>query len=61
VYTQYANSWSYQIVNRNDRSVNLENTMLDKNKKEAVLSKVAVVAVDRLGNESERTEVEIGL
>ena len=61
VYTQYGSSWTYQIVNRNDRFVDLEKTILDKNKKDAVLSKVAVAAVDRLGNESERTEVEIGL
>ena len=61
VYTQYGNSWTYQIVNRNDRFIDLEKTILDKNKKDAALSKVAVVAVDRLGNESERAEVEIGL
>ncbi len=61
VYTQYGTTWTYQIFNRNDRSVELAKMGLDKAKKEVSLMRVAVVAVDRLGNESERSELEIGL
>lgn len=59
VYTQYGTGWSYLIVNRNDRSVTLAKTVIDKNKKEVTLNKVSVVAVDRLGNESEKTTVDM--
>lgn len=60
VYTQYGNTWTYQIFNRIDHFAAFAKTTLDKTKKEVPLIKVAVVAVDRLGNESERTELEIG-
>ena len=59
MYTQYGNNWTYQILSRNEHSVELARTIKDKTNKETFLTKVAVVAVDRLGNESERSEVEI--
>jgi uncharacterized lipoprotein YddW (UPF0748 family) len=51
VYYQYSNNWSYRILNRGDRSL-LLNTLQGKNK----LNAVAVAAVDRMGNESVRSE-----
>lgn len=59
VYTQYGTKWTYQILSRNEHSVDLPRTIKDKTNKESSLTKVAVEAVDRLGNESERSEVEI--
>jgi uncharacterized lipoprotein YddW (UPF0748 family) len=47
VYYQYGNNWSYTIVNRNDRSLELK---LLSNKLN--LKNIAVTAVDRVGNES---------
>ncbi len=59
MYTQYGNNWTYQILSRNEHSVELLRTIKDKTNKETLLTKVAVVAVDRLGNESGWSEVEI--
>jgi hypothetical protein len=54
VYKQYGSSWSYQILNRNDHSIEIKKTE-GKN----TLSKIVVTAVDRVGNESEKREVVI--
>lgn len=51
VYYQYGKSWSYRIMNRSDRTLQIE-PHNGKNK----LNAVAVAAVDRMGNESMRTE-----
>jgi uncharacterized lipoprotein YddW (UPF0748 family) len=51
VYYQYGRNWSYRIMDRDDRSVQL-NILEGKNK----LTAVAVTAVDRMGNESVRSE-----
>ena len=51
VYYQYGKAWSYRILNRGDRKIELK-TLEGKNK----LNTVAVTAVDRMGNESSRTE-----
>ncbi len=59
VYAQYGSTQTYQILNRNDRSASISNLTKDKAKKDVTLTKVFVAAVDRLGNESERTEIEI--
>jgi uncharacterized lipoprotein YddW (UPF0748 family) len=56
VYYQYGNHWSYRIVNRDDRSMQLS-VLQGKNK----LNVVAVTAVDRAGNESVRTEVNLNV
>ncbi len=50
VYMQYGNSWTYQIFNRNDRQ-----TLIPlKNNSKATLQTIAITAVDRTGNESEK-------
>jgi uncharacterized lipoprotein YddW (UPF0748 family) len=54
VYHQYGSTWTYTILNRNDRSFNL-NILNGKN----ALTKIAVTAVDRVGNESERREIMV--
>ncbi|MCY7310568.1 MAG: family 10 glycosylhydrolase [Chitinophagaceae bacterium] len=58
VYSLYGNTWSYKILNRNDR-----HAALDKTKQEGTitrnLTKIIVSAVDRTGNESEKKELEI--
>jgi hypothetical protein len=47
---QYGNSWTYQIFNRNDRQ-----TLIPlKNNSKATLQAIAITAVDRTGNESEK-------
>ncbi len=56
VYTQYGTAWSYQIVNRNERSILLPQSKKDKAGNLVPLLKIAVSAVDRLGNESSMAE-----
>ena len=58
VYYQYGNSWNYQVLNRNDRSLEIKRTagtgaLLQQ------LKKIIVTAVDRTGNESEKKEMEL--
>ena len=55
VYHKYGNTWSYKIVNRNERSIKLPNTVSNGQQKSA-LSNWMVTAVDRTGNESSKTE-----
>lgn len=57
VYSLYDNTWTYQILNRNDRTVNLPTTM---GTTKQLLKKIIVTAVDRTGNESERKEIVMG-
>lgn len=59
VYKQYGNSWTYQVLNRKERVATLPISIKDRANKDAVLVKIAVTAVDRLGNESERIETDI--
>jgi uncharacterized lipoprotein YddW (UPF0748 family) len=54
VYYQYGNTWAYSILNRNDRSFSA--SMLNG---KSTLTKIAVTAVDRVGNESVRQEVNV--
>ncbi len=54
VYYKYGTSWSYEILNRNDRSKELK-----KNSGAAILNMVMVTAVDRTGNESVGKVVEV--
>ena len=51
VYHQYGKRWSYHIMNRRDRTLQI-NPHDGKHK----LNAIAVTAVDRMGNESVRTE-----
>ena len=60
VYYQYGNTWSYQILNCNDRWLELTPIVIGT----AVaspqqLKKIIVTAVDRTGNESKKNEIEI--
>jgi uncharacterized lipoprotein YddW (UPF0748 family) len=54
IYAQYGDTWSSTIMNRNDR-----NYTFPIQNKNASLRKVAVAAVDRTGNESERRELVV--
>ena len=54
VYFQYGDKWDYQIFNRNDTRFVLQKTFGDKL---IPLNKIAVTAVDRVGNESEVKEL----
>jgi uncharacterized lipoprotein YddW (UPF0748 family) len=56
VYYQYGNNRSYTILNRNERSYSLSNS-IEVNKTTVPLKSVAVTAVDRTGNESSRSEI----
>jgi len=55
VYYQYGNSWNYRVFNRNERSMTLKRNSNGQTK----LNKVAVAAVDRTGNESDRKELTV--
>ena len=57
VYYQYGSQKRYQILNRNDRMLELEQSITAANKERINLSAVAVTAIDRLGNESEKSEM----
>ncbi len=59
VYYQYKGAWSYIILNRNSRSFDLER-FATENKTRVSLTHIAVTAVDRVGNESGRKEMEVG-
>jgi crotonobetainyl-CoA:carnitine CoA-transferase CaiB-like acyl-CoA transferase len=48
VYYAYGNTYNYEILNRNERSFELDL----KNAKDISLNKIAITAVDRTGNES---------
>ncbi|WP_300601679.1 family 10 glycosylhydrolase [Niabella sp.] len=54
VYYQYGTSWSYKILNQDDRSL-----LLNIQESGRALQRVAVSAVDRSGNESSVTETPL--
>ncbi len=58
VYTQYGNGWSYRILNRNERWLALQPTS-GTGTAQQTLKKVIISAVDRTGNESEKSEKEV--
>jgi hypothetical protein len=58
VYYQYGNGWNYRILNRYELSLEISQT-LQLGKTVLPLKKIAVSAVDRLGNESEKRIIEI--
>ena len=58
VYYQYGNNWNYRVLNRNERSYEISQT-IKFGKTVLQLKKVIVSAVDRLGNESEKKMIEI--
>lgn len=60
VYTQYNNKWGYQILNRNDRTAEIDRFITGTYAAGSIyLQKIAVTAVDRTGNESVVKEIEI--
>ena len=56
VYYTHGNTNSYRILNRNDRSVDIPASVPGRNNTRVPVSKIAVTAVDRMGNESNRRE-----
>ena len=58
VYYQYGNNWNYRILNRNELSYTLKQTIA-LGKTGVPLNKIAVSAVNRAGNESEKKMIEI--
>lgn len=57
VYYRYNKIWSYKILNRKDRIIQLKMTTGDKTP--LALNAIAVTAVDRTGNESKFKEIAI--
>lgn len=55
IYYQYGDTWNYKIANRNERSMMLKSSLNPK----TVLNSIAITAVDRTGNESERKEIVV--
>lgn len=53
VYYRHGNNWTYKILNRNEQSLMVPNTIRNGNQS-ATLSTWKVSAVDRTGNESEK-------
>ena len=58
VYYQYDNTWNYQVMNRNDRSLEIKRST-GAGASLQPLKKIIVSAVDRTGNESEKKEMEV--
>lgn len=59
VHYQYGSQRHYRVLDRRDRSLSLPATLV-VNKETVPLGQVSVIAVDRVGNESERRELVIG-
>ncbi|WP_345258155.1 glycoside hydrolase family 10 protein [Flaviaesturariibacter amylovorans] len=55
LYTQYGNSWSYRILDAQERTTMVPST-ITVNKAGQRLARIALSAVDRSGNESARSE-----
>jgi len=58
VYHKYNDRWSYDILDRGDRSYSLNKT-IGENEQKQVLNTVIVTAVDRMGNESGKIPVMV--
>jgi uncharacterized lipoprotein YddW (UPF0748 family) len=58
VYFRYGTIWSYKILNRDDRKMQIKITV-GTDKAPLKLNRIAVTAVDRTGNESEFKETEV--
>ncbi len=58
VYYQYGNSWNYQVLNRDDRSLEILRLTGAGASMPPPLKKIIVSAVDRTGNESEKKEID---
>lgn len=58
VYCRYNNLWSYKVLNRKDRMLQVK-LVTGTDKATLTLNRIAVTAVDRTGNESKLKEVEV--
>jgi uncharacterized lipoprotein YddW (UPF0748 family) len=58
VYHQYGNEWTYTLLDRKKKELTLDKYRVANNTKLG-LEKISVTAVDRTGNETERSEVAI--
>jgi uncharacterized lipoprotein YddW (UPF0748 family) len=58
VYYQYGSTWTYQVLNRGDRSLEVPRYSRQK-AGQAVLNEVRVSAVDRTGYEGEKTLITV--
>jgi hypothetical protein len=57
LYYKYGTTWQYKILNKNDRSFELD--VVTNNAQKNNLGYIAVTAVDRVGNESVLKEILI--
>lgn len=57
LYYRYGSRWEYCILNRNERSFTLARSAAFGNGSPQPLTGLALTAVDRVGNESEKTDV----
>lgn len=57
VYYQNGDTWNYKILNRNDRALWLKT---EKTVQKNALKRIAITAIDRTGNESDRKEMVLG-
>jgi uncharacterized lipoprotein YddW (UPF0748 family) len=58
VYCQYGSGWEFYILDRKKWAYEVKKE-LQKGQSKAKLTRIAVTAVDRVGNESERKEIEV--
>ncbi|HEX2606515.1 MAG TPA: family 10 glycosylhydrolase [Flavisolibacter sp.] len=58
VYTQYGSTWTYRILDRKERNFILAPSISGSNNTKAPLNAIALTAVDRLGNESDKVFVQ---
>jgi hypothetical protein len=56
VYFLYGTKWDYQILNRKERIFQISKMSADNKN---TLTRIAVTAVDRMGNESRRREIQL--
>lgn len=65
VYYRYNNIWSYQVLNRKDRMLNVKSVIIPeppaggRQPTPLTINRIVVTAVDRTGNESELIEIEV--
>ena len=58
VYHQYGNEWTYTLLNQKQHQLTIDKYRTINNTK-TELERISVTAVDRTGNESERSEITI--
>jgi hypothetical protein len=58
-YYKYGNGWSYKILNRGERIINLAKT-IKANNKDQTLTSLIVTPLDREGNDSRKKQLAKG-